>query len=170
MHMQNFSWKIPAATYKEFISTELPEYDADGLSLIDDKHFDKAFMNANVLEGLGFNEHLTEIHRPILKIVANGRVIYRKFYQGANKHITKDHIGLLKKDRVYLKIHKTSSAPVKVKLANFFEAILYYFYNPKEDLRIAARLAILAIPISFLFGLLVNYLYDWLKVTFGLLK
>lgn len=155
------------AIHKEFFCTELLEYDEEGLPLIDDKHFDKIFMNASNLESLGFSEHLTEIHRPILKISFNKRVIYRKFYQGSNKHITKDQLGLLKKDRVYLNIHKNPSSLVNVKLANFFETILFYYYNPKEDLRIAVRLAILGIPISFLFGLLVNYVYDWLKITFN---
>jgi hypothetical protein len=57
----------------------LNEY--DNTTKIDDKHFDKVFINANELENLGFKENLSELSRPIL-VISNGKYkIYRKFLQ-----------------------------------------------------------------------------------------
>jgi hypothetical protein len=139
----------------------LNEY--DNTTKIDDKHFDKVFINANELENLGFKENLSELSRPIL-VISNGKYkIYRKFLQGSNYGISKNQIGILKRDSSFLKI-KNNTQKVEVRISNFFGTFLFYFYNPNQEIRYATYVFIWSIPVGLIISIFGAWIYDLIKV------
>lgn len=129
---------------------------------IKDKHYDKVFINANELQNLGFKEKLTELNRPILSISNGKNKIYRKFLQGSNYGISKNEIGILKRDFNVLKMDKNTKT-LKVKIAGQRGVFLFYIKNPKQDIRIAARIFLLSIPLGLFLSILGAWIYDFFK-------
>lgn len=120
----------------------LEEY-KDGEPKIIDSDIDKVFLNFESINEIGFEDKMNEVNRPILKINYNGKSIYRKFKQGSQMRITKNEIGILKKDINTLLIKKNEIVEVKISLAGFWGLILFYWNNPKQDIRFAMRSAFL---------------------------
>ena len=147
------------------IAKTIQEY-LDGKPLLDDAEIDKVFLNYETISDLEFNEKLNEVNRPIIKIIYNKKVLYRKFKQGAHKGISKSEIGILKSDFNYLGIKKDQNVEVEIKLANYFGQFCFYWNNPKQDIRFAIRSAIFALALSFFIGFLVNYIYAWFDFNF----
>lgn len=147
----------------------LEEY-KDGAPRIIDSDFDKVFLNFEAINEIGFEDKMNEVNRPIVKINYKGKSIYRKFKQGSQFGITKNEIGILKKDINTLGIKKNEVAEVEISLASFLGVFCFYWNNPKQDIRFAMRSAVFALTLSFFLGLLVNYVYDWLDFTFHFFK
>lgn len=143
----------------------LEEY-KDGELKISDSDVDKVFLHFDTLTELDFEDKLNEVNRPILKISYKDKSIYRKFKQGAQLGISKNEIGILRKDLNTLGIKKNDIAEVNITLTSYWGLLCFYWNNPKPDIRFAMRSASYALALSFFLGLLVNYVYAWLDSLF----
>jgi hypothetical protein len=143
----------------------LEEYN-NGDAILNDSDIDKVYLHFESLTEMEFQNKLNEVNRPIVKINYKGKSIYRKFKQGSQFGVTKNEIGILKKDLNTLGIKKNEVVEVKISFAGFWGLFFYYWNNPKQDIRFAMRSAVFAIVLSFFLGLFVNFVYDWLDSMF----
>jgi hypothetical protein len=117
---------------------------------------------SNDLLILGFKSKITELNRPIIKIKYENKVLYRRFKQGKNLKINSNEIGILARDKNYLNLND-GIKKVQIKLASYWETILYYNYNPKTDIRISFRFFIYSILIGLLSGILSGFIVNYLS-------
>jgi hypothetical protein len=130
--------------------------------LIDQEDYDKVFLVSNDLLILGFKSKITELNRPIIKIKYQNKVLYRRFKQGKNLKINSNEIGILARDKNYLNLNDDIKT-IQIKLASYWETILYYNYNPKTDIRISFRFFIYSILIGLLSGILSGFIVNYLS-------
>ena len=130
--------------------------------LIDQEDYDKVFLVSNDLLILGFKSKITELNRPIIKIKYQNKVLYRRFKQGKNLKINSNEIGILARDKNYLNLNDDIKT-IQIKLASYWETILYYNYNPKTDIRISFRFFIYSILIGLSSGILSGFIVNYLS-------
>lgn len=129
---------------------------------IKDRHYDKVFININNLNEIGFKKRINDLNRPILSISNGNTIIYRKLIQGSNYRISKNEIGILKRDLSILNIDRNTNL-LRIDLANIWGIFLFYYKNPKQDLRIATKLFLLSIPLSIIISVIGAIIYDLIK-------
>ncbi|MCX6211853.1 MAG: hypothetical protein NT104_04730 [Bacteroidetes bacterium] len=130
--------------------------------VIDQDDYDKVFLVSNDLSLLGFNSKITELNRPIIKIKNEKKVIYRKFKQGKNFKLNSNEIGILSRDKNYLDIND-EIVEIEIKIASWWENILFYNNNPKTDIRISFRFFIYSIIIGLLSGIISGFIVNYLS-------
>ena len=130
--------------------------------LIDQEDYDKVFLVSNDLLILGFKSKITELNRPIIKIKYQNKVLYRRFKQGKNLKINSNEIGILARDKNYLNLNDDIKK-IQIKLASYWETMLYFNYNPKTDIRISFRFFIYSILVGLLSGILSGFIVNYLS-------
>ena len=63
-------------------------------------------------------------------------------------------IGLLRQDRQYLGLKEDQHAEVEVSVVGFIGKLKYYWYSPKEDLRIAMKSGVILFILSMIWELI----------------
>ena len=140
--------------YKKFKLKLLNEYQLKNEEIqINEDDYDKIFLVNDDLKKLGFNKKINELNRPILKVKNGNKIIYRKFKQGKQFGIVSNEIGIINKDINYLELSKQSE-DIEVKLASKFSTYLFYFNNPKIDIRLTTRFFIYSILIGIISGII----------------
>jgi|LakMenE01Jun11ns_1017448.scaffolds.fasta_scaffold9946320_4 hypothetical protein len=149
--------------FQNFKLIILNEYELKNHGIFfDQEDYDKVFLVSNDLLILGFKSKITELNRPIIKIKYENKVLYRRFKQGKNLKINSNEIGILARDKNYLNLND-GIKKVQIKLASYWETILYYNYNPKTDIRISFRFFIYSILIGLLSGILSGFIVNYLS-------
>jgi len=149
--------------FQNFKLIILNEYELKNHGIfIDQEDYDKVFLVSNDLLILGFKSKITELNRPIIKIKYQNKVLYRRFKQGKNLKINSNEIGILARDKNYLNLNDDIKT-IQIKLASYWETILYYNYNPKTDIRISFRFFIYSILIGLLSGILSGFIVNYLS-------
>jgi hypothetical protein len=158
----NISLCVDVLGYKELSEgSDIKEhfYNADKL--------DAVFIHHITLHDLKGKKGFDELNRPILKISnpINGKYIYRKFRQGSNYGIGKNEIFLNDNDKKRLGVELPSR--VQIKVASWWGAFMYLYYNPKQDIRFAVRSVLwaflLAPAYSFLFDAVIKIIVNQLS-------
>lgn len=122
--------------------------------IYNDDRLDAVFIHHITLHELIGKKGFDELNRPILKISnpINGKYIYRKFRQGSNYGIGKNEIFLNGSDKKRLGVELPSR--VQIKVASWWGAFMYLYYNPKQDIRFAVRSVLWAFFLAPLYSIL----------------
>jgi hypothetical protein len=149
--------------FQNFKLIILNEYELKNHGIfIDQEDYDKVFLVSNDLLILGFKSKITELNRPIIKIKYENKVLYRRFKQGKNLKINSNEIGILARDKNYLNLNDDIKK-IQIKLASYWETMLYFNYNPKTDIRISFRFFIYSILVGLLSGILSGFIVNYLS-------
>ena len=128
---------------------------------------DCVYMHSESLRKLGIETFVEESKRPILKISYNGIKIYRKYSQGSNFGITLNHLSLSRRDERILGLNNLKEEKciieIDISKSNLIGKFKYYYHNPKNDIRLAARLAIWGTLIGLTTSILGSFIYELLK-------
>jgi hypothetical protein len=145
----------------EFKVKDLVQYDSRGINQISDSDIDMAFLHYSNLKKLGYSDQINELSRPILKISFNGKSIYRKFKQGSSFGLGNEEISLLAHDKRLLGVKNIDNQLIEVKKANFLGEFLFYWNNPKQDLRFAMRSSVILFLLSILLSKVLDFITNW---------
>ena len=150
--------------YKKLKLKLLNEYKLNNEDVhIDQDDYDKIFLVLNDLKELGFDKRINELNRPIIEVKNGKSIIYRKFKQGNQFGICSNEIGLLKRDVNYLDITKEIEH-LELKISSRLGRYLFYFNNPKLDIRLSTRFFIYSILIGIISGIISGIIVEIIHI------